>query len=72
MGKATSELKCKVPDCVKDDFVLLAHSLGMSESELLREWVMVRLFGLGEVQRMAETRLRLVAGISPNAEGVAA
>jgi hypothetical protein len=69
MGKATSDLKCKVPDVVKDDFVRLAHTLGLNESELLREWVMVRLYGEEEVRRMQEQRLRLVAGNGHIPEG---
>jgi hypothetical protein len=68
MGKATAELKCKVPDVVKDDFVRLAHSLGMSESELLREVVMLRLYGREAVARMQAHRLALVAGNGPEYE----
>ena len=65
MGKATAELKSKVPDCVKDDFVMLAHSLGLTESELLRSLVMVRLYGLEGTERMHSTQLRAAAGIGP-------
>lgn len=65
LGKGTSELKCKVPDVVKDDFARLAHSLGFTESELLREWVMVRLFGEEEVRRMQAQRLAMVSGKGP-------
>ncbi len=65
LGKATADLKCKVPDVVKDDFARLAHSLGLSESELLRSLVMVRLVGLEEASRMHAAQLRMAAGIGP-------
>ena len=65
MGKATADLKCKVPDCVKDEFTRLAHILGLSESELLRELVMLRLYGAEQVSRMHAERMRLVAGTGP-------
>lgn len=63
LGKASSEIKTKVPDVVKDDFVRLAHELGMSESELLRDMVMVRVYGAEQVLRMQSDRLRLVSGM---------
>ena len=73
MGKATSELKCKCPDVVKDDFARLARSLGLNESELLRDMVLARLYGVENVMRMQEKRLRMVAGVgaamSPEQEG---
>lgn len=65
MGKATAELKCKVPDALKDEFMRLAHSLGMDESRLLRELVMVRIYGLDEVLRMQQSALLMVAGSGP-------
>jgi hypothetical protein len=65
MGKATQELKCKVPDCVKDEFSMLACSLGMNESELLRSMVMVRLYGVEGAERMHSNQLRAAAGIGP-------
>lgn len=65
MGKATQDLKCKVPDCVKDEFSMLACSLGLNESELLRSLVMVRLYGVEGAERMHSNQLRAAAGISP-------
>lgn len=65
MGKATAELKTKIPDCVKDEFTSLAHSLGMNDSELLRSLVMVRLYGLEGAERMHSNQLRAAAGIGP-------
>jgi len=66
MGKATAELKTKVPDCVKDDFAMLAHGLGLNESEFLRSIVMVRLYGVEGVERMHSNQLRAAAGIGPD------
>jgi hypothetical protein len=68
LGKATSELKSKVPDSVKDDFVRLARSLGLNESELLRDMVLVRLYGADRVERMHAQRIRMVAGIGPETQ----
>lgn len=65
MGKATAELKTKIPECVKDEFVVLAHSLGLTESELLRSMVMVRLYGVAGAERMHSNQLRAAAGIGP-------
>ena len=69
LGRATSEIKCKVPDAVKDDFVRLARSLGgLTESELLRDMVMHRLYGSEKVARMHARRLEMVSGKSPESE----
>lgn len=62
MGKSTADLRAKVPDSVKEDFVRLAREVGSTESELLRDMVMVRLYGKHEVQRMHALRLAMVAG----------
>lgn len=65
MGEATAEIKGKVPECVKDDFEALAHSLGMSSSDLVRRIVMVRLYGIEGTQRMLLNQLHAAAGIGP-------
>ena len=65
MGKATAEAKCKLPECVKDDLVRRAHSVGLTESELLRSWVMVNLYGADEAERMQLAQFRAAAGIGP-------
>ena len=65
MGKATAELKTKVPDCVKDEFVTLAHALGLNESDLLRSLVIVRLYGVEGAERMHSNQLRAAAGVGP-------
>ena len=68
LGKGTSELKCKLPDVVKDEFSRLARSLGLNDSELLRDMVMTRLYGSEKVARMHAARLVMVAGKSPESE----
>lgn len=65
MGKATAEVKCKCPEQIKLDWEQLAHSLGMTGSALLLSTVMVRLYGVGEVERMHSNQLRAAAGIGP-------
>lgn len=68
LGKATEELKCKVPDVVKADFQRLAAELDLTTSDLLRDLVMHRLYGPDMFIRLAEQRARLVAGIGPERE----
>ncbi len=70
MGKATEDLKCKVPGQVKEDFAALARRVGSTESELLRDMVMVRLYGHEQVARMHDERLRFAAGIGPQSTPV--
>lgn len=71
MGKATADLKTKVPECVKDEFTALAHGLGLNESELLRSIVMVRLYGVEGAERMHSNQLRAAAGIGPERTPIA-
>lgn len=66
------EIKGKFPECVKDEFVMLAHSLGLNESELLRSMVMVRLYGVEGAERMHSNQLRAAAGIGPERAPTAA
>lgn len=62
MGKATADLKTKVPDEVKLAFTSLAHACGLTESELLRDMVVLRLYGKDAVLSMQQARLSMVAG----------
>lgn len=56
------ELKTLVPFEVKQGFARLAHDLGMNESELLREMIMVHVLGVDAVRKIYEERLaRVVA-----------
>ena len=63
MGKATEEVKCRIPYSVKTDFEQLAHGLGLTSSELLRNCILIRLYGVDEVAKMHAQRLALAAGL---------
>lgn len=62
-GKCTEELKCKLPYEVKAEFNKLAHELGISDSELLRDMVMARLFSAEHLVSLYAKRLHVVTGI---------
>ncbi len=63
-GKCTSTMKTLVPDEIKDEFIRKSRSLGYaSESDCLRELVMVFLRGHEEVARLHADRIRMLAGI---------
>lgn len=64
MGKATAEIKGKVPEGMKEDFSRRAHDLRLNESELLRDVLMLYLYGREEVERMQVERVRIVAEMS--------
>ena len=58
----TEELKTLVPFEVRQGFARIAHDLGMDESELLREMIMVHVLGVDAVRKLYEERLaRVVA-----------
>lgn len=59
-GKATEEVKFRVPFRVKQDLAAVAHARGMSESELGRLYLMMGLYGFDEVRRMQDEHLRQV------------
>lgn len=63
IGKNTEEIKARVPYEIKEGFTRIAHEMGMTESELLREMLMVKVLGVDVVRSLNEKRLRLVAGI---------
>lgn len=60
----TEELKTLVPFEVKQGFARLAHDLGMNESELLREMIMVHVLGVDAVRKIYEERLARITGES--------
>lgn len=64
LGKSTEEVKARVPYEVKEGFARIAHELGMTESELLREMVTIKVLGLDTVRRLNEERLARVAANS--------
>ena len=62
-GKSTEEVKARIPFEIKEGFTRIAHENNMTESELLRELVMIRVLGFDMVRRLNEERLQRVAGI---------
>lgn len=64
LGKATEPIKSMLPMEVKDDLTKLWRSLGYgSESDFLRELVMVRLYGSDFMANLHAQRIR---GVSQN------
>lgn len=62
-GKCTDTLKCLVPDDVKVEFIHKSRAMGyQSESDCLRELVMVFLRGQEAVAKLHADRIRLLAG----------
>lgn len=59
----TEELKTFVPFGVKQGFARLAYDLGVNESELLREMIMVHVLGVDAVRKIYEERLAKVAAM---------
>lgn len=62
LGKCDAEVKTRLPGAVKDDLMIEARRAGMSDSEFLRELIMLRLYGLDEVHSLYRARLQMVAG----------
>lgn len=62
-GKCTEEVKARIPYEIKEGFTRIAHDMGVNESELLREMVMIKVLGLDMVRKINEERLMRVAGI---------
>lgn len=62
-GKNTEEVKARIPFELKEGFTRIAHELGMNESELLRELIMIRVLGFDMVKKIHEERFERVAGI---------
>ena len=62
-GKCTEDLKCKVPYDVKSEFTKMTHELGFTDSELLCDMVMIRLYGVDRLVSLNAQRLSVVAGI---------
>jgi hypothetical protein len=68
MGKKTSVLKGNVPDCVKEDVLKLGRECGMTESELICQWAMEKLYGLEAVISMDRERRERASGLRPQTD----
>ena len=64
LGKCTEEIRARVPYQIKEEFLRMANDLGMTESEMLREIIIVRVLGVDAVRRLYDERVSLVAGIA--------
>ncbi|MFA6180384.1 MAG: hypothetical protein WC696_12295 [Candidatus Methylopumilus sp.] len=62
-GKNTEEVKARLPFEIKQGFIRIAHEHNMTESELLRELIMIRVVGFDMYKKIQEDRLTSVAGI---------
>ena len=62
MGKCDDEIKFRVPFDLRQKVQQLAHSLGTTESDFMRDLVTIRVLGLAHVTNVAEARARAVAG----------
>ena len=61
-GKNDDEIKFRVPFELRQKVQALAHSLGTTESDFMRELTFIRVEGLIHVLNVAEARARAVAG----------
>lgn len=61
MGKASSEIKVRVPDEIKELFRRRACELGMDESRLLRELLIIWIYGEEGARTLKLKELELVA-----------
>lgn len=64
-GKCTEEIKARVPYEIKEGFQRIAHDLGITESQLMREMIEIRVLGLDVVRRIDDERRMRVAGMVP-------
>lgn len=62
-GKCTEEVKARVPYEIKEGFQRIAHDLDITESQLLREMIEMRVLGFDMVRKINEERLMRVAGM---------
>lgn len=66
LGKLTEEARTKIDVETKERLLRAAGEAGMSESEFLRELILIRIRGFDYVTRIHKERMCLVAGIDPD------
>lgn len=70
MGKATSEIKVRVPDCIAEDGARLARECGYeSLSVFVRDLLIIRIQGRENVASLHAQRVALVAGMGTERGG---
>lgn len=65
MGKLTEEVRAKLDIETREELRSVASELGLSESEFVRELIMVRLYGRRHVERVLRERMYVIAGLEP-------
>lgn len=65
LGDCSSTVKAKVPDKLKFDTARLVHTLNTTESDLIRELLMDRVWGEEETNRLLLAERRRVTGKGP-------
>lgn len=66
-GKCTEEVKARVPYEIKEGFQRLAHELDMTESQLLRQLIEIRVLWYDMTKKIQDERLARVAGMGNKA-----
>ncbi len=61
-GKCDAEVKLRITSESKFRLQTIAHSLGMTESEFVRELIDFRIWGGDHVQKVAQARVLAVGG----------
>ena len=62
MGKNDDEIKFRCSFELRQEVQRIAHSLGTTESDFMRELLLIRVKGLDHVRSLAEARALAVAG----------
>lgn len=67
-GKCTETIKTRISARMLADLQTRAHSLGLTDAELLREIIAVSLYGVDHVASMHRERLMAAAGLGPEVD----
>lgn len=65
-GDSEGVVKAKVPTTVKEDFARWCRVNGTTESDVIREFVIARTYGLETLRSMYEKRISVVAPFCPS------
>lgn len=61
-GKYTASVETKIDESTREVLSRLAREAGMTDSEFLRELILVRVYGVERMRELYTDRLRRVAG----------
>lgn len=62
-GKCTSEIRFRVPDEAEERAIIKANEAGISLAEFSRMAFLIGVYGIDEVIRVQNERLKIIAGI---------